>query len=320
MSLRNTGLPPDWPTRVFPLVRDSLPREAFTVEKFLRLVILDPNFRPQHALCVWDGDELVGYCQMFTRIVPLENAPPDQDRAYITLFCIKEGRRRQGIGKRLLDDVERICMAEGKKSIWVSPYSPGYVLPGVDVEANPETLAFLLSQGYEEVYRPIAMQADLWDLRVPEWVVQKRNELGEKRVRFGPFQPELAWPILEFARDEFAGDWVRWAKDAMVAITAGDRPDRLVSAWVEHKDGRLEVLGFSHYGMERFGPIGVSSKHRGKGIGQVLMYDTLQAQREAGYRVSWFLWSDDKTAERLYSEAGFREIRRFAMLKKVLLP
>jgi GNAT superfamily N-acetyltransferase len=55
---------------------------------------------------------------------------------------------------------------------------------------------------------------------------------------------------------------------------------------------------------------------RGKGVGQVLMYKTLKAQKEAGYRAAWFLWSDDKTAARIYSGAGFKEVRRFALLKK----
>ena len=48
------------------------------------------------------------------------------------------------------------------------------------------------------------------------------------------------------------------------------------------------------------------------------MYRTLQAQRDAGLRAAWFLWSDDKTAARIYSAAGFQEVRRFALLKKEL--
>ena len=48
------------------------------------------------------------------------------------------------------------------------------------------------------------------------------------------------------------------------------------------------------------------------------MYRTLQAQRDAGLRSAWFLWSDDKTAARLYDAAGFKIVRRFALLKKAL--
>jgi hypothetical protein len=48
------------------------------------------------------------------------------------------------------------------------------------------------------------------------------------------------------------------------------------------------------------------------------MYQTLLAQRDAGFRAAWFLWSDDKTAARLYNGAGFTEVRRFALLRKEL--
>jgi mycothiol synthase len=85
---------------------------------------------------------------------------------------------------------------------------------------------------------------------------------------------------------------------------------------IAHRDG--EVLGFSHHEAERFGPIGVAATERGKGIGHVLMYETLRAQQLAGLRIAWFLWSDDATAERIYSAAGFKVTRRFALLKKGL--
>jgi mycothiol synthase len=62
----------------------------------------------------------------------------------------------------------------------------------------------------------------------------------------------------------------------------------------------------------------VATSQRGRGVGQVLMFATLQAQREAGFRAAWFLWSDDKTAERIYNGAGFKETRRFALMKKGL--
>ena len=51
---------------------------------------------------------------------------------------------------------------------------------------------------------------------------------------------------------------------------------------IAHENGK--VLGFSHFDNERFGPIGVAADQRGRGIGQVLMYQTLRAQRLAGFQ------------------------------------
>ena len=54
------------------------------------------------------------------------------------------------------------------------------------------------------------------------------------------------------------------------------------------------------------------------GLGHLLMFRALQVMREAGSRTAWFLWSDDATAARLYHAAGFKERRRFALLRKEL--
>jgi GNAT superfamily N-acetyltransferase len=181
------------------------------------------------------------------------------------------------------------------------------------VKAYASAISFFGKHGYEEVYRPISMQIELWDFVAPPWVSEKRAKLESQGVTVEGYRSELTLPLLEFAAAEFKGDWVRFARDGMRSVQLGDSPERLMIA---HRGGH--VLGFSHYEGERFGPIGVAASERGRGIGHVLMYETLMAQHLAGFRVAWFLWSDDKTAEKIYSAAGFREVRRFALLKKEL--
>ena len=172
--------------------------------------------------------------------------------------------------------------------------------------------SFFAKHGYAEVYRPIAMQTSLWDWTTPPWVQKKQSELLADGLQVKAYDPSHTLALLDFAKKEFPGDWVRVVREAMARIVVhGDSPTRLLVAI-----DKGEVVGFSHYENERFGPIGVASSQRGRGVGQVLMFATLQAQREVGFRSAWFLWSDDKTATRLYNGAGFKEVRRFALLKK----
>jgi GNAT superfamily N-acetyltransferase len=317
MSLQIDALPPDWDERLPPLFARTLPREGITAERFVRQVLLDPNFQPDGAFCAQEAGETVGFCLAIARQVPLENAPPEGDRGYVTLLCVAPDRQRQGIGRRLLQAAERWLGSQGRRSVWVSPYAPGYFMPGADL-AYPAALPFFVKQGYAEVYRPLAMQADLWGLGVPDWVAERERRLKSEGVRVTPYHPRLTLPLLEFAKREFAGDWVRWVREGMAQITLGEPAARLIVAWETNADGAPQVLGFSHFLGERFGPIGVASSQRGRGIGQVLMYATLMAQKAQGLRAAWFLWSDDRTAERIYTAAGFREIRRFVLLKKEL--
>jgi len=299
------------------ILSSAMQREAIDRIKFARQVLLDPNFDANLSLLAKIEGEAAGYVLGLRRRVPLENAADDSERGYLTLFGVANRFRNRGVGTRLLSTVEQSLGDRGCSSIWISPYAPGYFLPGVDVHAYAPGLDFLQRRGYEEVYRPISMECALWDFERPAWVRDREAEHRDQGVAYTEFTPALVRPLIEFAERVFQGDWVRLCRTTSLKILEGDNSRRIQIA-VDNSQAEPRVLGFSHHDGERFGPIGVDPDQRGRGIGQILMYRTLQAQREAGYRTAWFLWSDEKTAERLYNAAGFKLARTFALLKKDL--
>ena len=301
---------------VLRVLAQAMHADAISEQRFVRQVLLDANFRAEGAPVAVRGDDVIGFCLAIARQTPLENAPPDADRGYVTLIGVLPAEQGRGVGSQLLAAAEAYLREQGRKLVMVSSYAPGYFIPGVDVNAYPRGLSFFTKHGYKEVIRPVAMQTSLWDVRQPEWVGERACKLAGEWVNIATFAPELTLPLLAFARQEFPGDWVRVVREAINRIvTYGDPPNRLIAAVDNSK-----VVGFSHYENERFGPIGVAASQRGRGLGQVLMYRTLLAQRDAGFRAAWFLWSDDKTAAKLYNGAGFKEVRRFALLRKELTP
>jgi len=298
---------------VLEILRAAMPADPISESRFTRQVLLDPNLRGEGMLVAVRGrGEVVGFCLSIARQVSLENAPSDADRGYVTILAVRPDMQRQGVGSELLAAAEAFLKSQGRSTVMVSSYAPGYFIPGVDVNAYAGGLEFFKKHGYAEVYRPLAMETSLWSLAWPEWIVQKARERA-KDFAIAPFRPDLAIPLIAFVQREFPGDWVRVVRETAGRIVQGDPPNRLLIAIDQGV-----IVGFSHYENERFGPIGVAASQRGRGVGQVLMYATLSAQREAGFRTAWFLWSDDKTAARLYTAAGFKETRRFALLKKSL--
>ena len=295
------------------VLAQAMPSDPISPARFTQQVLMDPNFRPEGALVARHEGEVAGFCLAIARQVPLENAPPDGERGYVTLIGVRPAFQRQGIGSALLARAEAYLRSQDRATVMVAPYAPGYFIPGVDVAAYAGGLRCFLRHGYREVYRPIAMEAPLWEWRLPEWAAEKIGRLEEAGVRCEAYRPEWSLPLLEFTSQEFPGDWVRVVRETMGRILGGEPPQRLLLA---HEQGR--VLGLVHFQNERFGPIGVAAAERGRGLGLMLMFRALAAMREQGFRAAWFLWSDDATARRLYQHAGFQERRRFAVLRKEL--
>ena len=68
---------------VIDLLKRTFTRDPIPPGRFIRQVLLDPNFRPEGALTARDnGGGLLGFCLAIARQVPLENAPPDGDRGW----------------------------------------------------------------------------------------------------------------------------------------------------------------------------------------------------------------------------------------------
>ena len=63
--------------------------------------------------------------------------------------------------------------------------------------------------------------------------------------------------------------------------------------------------------------IGLVDRMRNEGIGRLLLFRCLATMLTKGFHCAWFLWTG-KDAARLYSLAGFRQVRQFAVMKRDL--
>jgi GNAT superfamily N-acetyltransferase len=297
---------------VVELLNRTLHADQITPETFVRKVLLDQNFDPAGALVAEEAG-VVGFALGIVRKHLIEDQTPDFDRGYLTLIAVAPEFQRKGTGTELLKRLYAYYQAGGAKSVWVSPYSPNYFTPGVDVDAYPGAVEFFAKNRFAEAYRPLSMDASLLGLAAPEWVKEKEQSLAADGVSIVPFEVELALPLIEFARRKFPGDWQRYIRESIASIMLGRcRSDHL---WVAHSKG--QVLGFARHEGERFGPFGVSPTERGRGIGAVLLFKVLEVMKANGLHNAWLLWTDDKTA-RLYAEAGFKQTRRYVVMTKTV--
>jgi len=306
----------------------ALPYDPIDARTFHRKVLLDPNFDPDWLLLAERGTEpfspdvgekgsvplsAAGFCLCVIRRVPLVGLDLQPERGWITAFGVHPVARRMGIGSALLDRALELFRQAGRKEVLIAPYTPNYLMPGVDVDRYADGLEFLRKRGFEVTSRPLSMDANIVLFDYGPYAGREAH-LREQAVEVRPLQPHEVPALLGFLAAHMPGDWVRHAREVLVDATKGlAEYDQFV---VAQKDN--EVVGYCQFEGEHFGPFGVRSDLQGRGIGTVLLAKCLRVMQSKGLHNAWVLWTSDEAADRVYSKFGFRETRRFGVMRRGL--
>jgi ribosomal protein S18 acetylase RimI-like enzyme len=201
----------------------------------------------------------------------------------------------------------------GKQEVAISPYTPNYFVPGVDMAAYPQTITFLQASGWQILYRPISMQVENTGDPIPPEIRTRELALAEEGYAIRPVVSADLPELMSFIARHFGWDWVRHAQDYLLELF-GPGSDQICFLVATHQG---QIVGYCQQRRERFGPFGVDPALRSKGVGRVLLFHCLADMLAKGFHSAWFLWTD-RNAARLYAVAGFKEVRQFAVFKKTL--
>lgn len=298
---------------VLRLIQQELKADDISGCDFYSKVLLDPNFRQDLAVTACIDGETAGFMYGVIRRGAIEDAESDTDKGWITLMAVDSRFHRRGIGSEMLSRLLEVFASNNIKSVWVSPYAPNYFAPGVDKKAYPAALQFLKKHGFTAVYEPLSMELPLDGFVLPEQAKENDKNLASNGTVIEEFDSRHIIPLMELLRDCFPGDWQRILRSSIQACMQNKNPD--IHILTAMKDG--VCLGFCQHNRERFGPFGVRSSERGNGIGASILFRCLERMKQSGLEKAWFMWTDDRAA-RLYSRAGFRETRRFTVMRRNL--
>lgn len=278
-------------------------------------VLLDPNFSPAGLLVAEAGGELVGFVLSLARQVPLFLQGLEPELGWITAFGVDPAHRRRGVGRRLFAAALAHLAELGRQQVLISPYTPNYFTPGVDVDAYPAAIAFLQATGWETVSTPISMRAEYTGLQVPPEIEERERRLAaEEGIVIRPVQAADLPQLMPFLVEHFGWDWYRFAQEYLLELF-GPGSDEI--AFLVAVRGE-EIVGYCQQRRERFGPFGVNPAWRNRGLGRILLFRCLSIMLAKGYHCAWFLWTGEDAA-RLYSLAGFRKVRQFAVMRRDLM-
>ncbi len=295
--------------------RRAMPNDRISASLFRTQVLLDPNFHPDYLpVAVVDG-RVVGFILCLTRQVPYFLQGMDPAEAWITAFGVQPEYQRRGIGSALFEYIIDKLRAEGRARLEISPYVPNYFVPGIDTRAYPATIEFLQERfGFQTLYQAISMGADLTDFQIPP-AIQARLQDSETDtgLLIRPIEAADIPDLMQFLVEHFGWDWFRHAQSYLLEYF-GASPHQICFLVARQKG---ELVGFCQQRNERFGPFGVRPDCRNRGIGRMLLFKCLEMMSAKHVFFAYFLWTDENAA-RLYSLAGFKRRREFAVLCKTL--
>jgi mycothiol synthase len=292
----------------------TMQADLLNAATFRTQVLLDPNFRPEGLLLAEERGQLAGFALVVYRQTPFFGQGLEPERGWVWAFGVAESWRRRGIGRKLLAAAMTYLAAAGRKLVLASPYTPGYIIPGVDIEAYADAVAFLQALGWRVTSEPISMHVDLTGFVVPPLIRELEGRLAlEEHITVRSVQAAELLTLPPFVLEHFGWDWRRKATENLAALL-GAGSDQ-AGVWVALRDG--QVVGYCQHSRERFGPFGVSPALRGKGIGRVLLSRCLADMLAKSYHCAWFLWTGRRAAG-LYAQAGFRTVRQFAIMERTV--
>jgi mycothiol synthase len=300
---------------VIALWNTALPLDTLSVNVLESRVLLDENFDPEFFILARQGNTLAGtLLGAYAQRMPLGDADPDGTRCWITALAVDPSANLKSVGGALLNEAERKFIAIGKKECYVSTYPPGYFTPGIDQRNYAPLLDLFLAHGYVKQKEAISMDSSIVLFTVSDAVREKESELRKKGIEIRPYHRDDLLNFLSFLEQTMPSDWIRVERRNLKKISEGGFTENQITVVTHDK----KIIGYCQFEGAHFGPFGVSDAYQGKGIGTVLLARTIERMKADGHHDAWVMWTDD-VAAKVYGKLGFKETRRFAILKKELV-
>ena len=297
---------------VLNLWNQELHLDKITVEKFRKQIILDENYDSSLCLVHLEDNKPNGFILGIRRKFPYLERGLEPDRGWISVMFVQDEYQNQGIGTKLLKEVEDRLTQAGAKRITLAAYSPNYFLSGIDEEGYPKAKSFFRKHGYRAGEEAFSMNRDLHGFEMSEYIKGSKEKAERNGYTFEMYTPALMKELLDFAADEFGGGWKR---NLLIAMQQHRAEETVIVA----KGPQEDIVGFCMRAIDenplRFGPIGVSERARNNGLGGILLEIQMEEMSKRGYYHMFFL-STDIPGRRFYERHGLKVYRTFVSYDK----
>ncbi len=288
---------------------------------FSEIFARNPYFNPEQAFLMREEGELVGFaCGCMGDSLPLGHTS-----GYITCVIIKEPYESTENYQLLLSVIEETFIKAGKTQSEVLFFNPmmlpWYIKNTQQHEHNNAPGVFkdsrlyreLLSFGYVERATENAMYLNLKEFHIPGAIREKEEKAASSNYEVTLFDEKRHSKVAEMlSRLENP----LWEKEILNSTREH------IPIVIAAKDG--EAVGFAgpvirqKSGRGYFTGIGVVKEHEGHGLGTILFYKLCEEEKRAGAEYMSLYTGSENPAGKIYSQAGFRTVQQFAIMRKMI--
>ncbi len=245
--------------------------------------------------------------------------------AYITYIGVRKNDARKGVGTRILKELET-KLSEENPSLekielvfynpcqlpWFIPNAAPHDHPGAPgVDMATAGYKFFAKHGYVDYAIQNAYYLNLDNYNYPADVLERIEKLREKGIDICYYDNDKNYGFSEFFDNIKNEGWrnavmSRLDEDIVIASDGG----KVV--------GYTGPLSLSPEGRGMFCGIGVHTEYRQHGIGKLLFASLCKGLSEKGAQYMSLFTGTTNPARKIYEGAGFKIVRTFADMRKVL--
>ena len=288
---------------------------------FDQILLRNPDFSPEFTFVLEQEGEILGFCNGCTG----EHIPRGKERGYVSCVLLAEEADSDENTAAMMNALENAFRAAGRIHAAVTCFNPirlPWVIPGTENHQhnNAPGIAIdiplydrMLRRGYREGSRERAMYLNLADYQTPAWVHEKAKKMAAKGHTVARYDANIHTGLEEMV--EALGNPM-WSAEIPAAGKAG--MDLLVALEGNVCAGFTGPVYPEKTGRGYFAGIGVAPQFEKRGFGTLLFYRLLDREKETGAQYMSLFTGEHNHAGEIYIGAGFRVVRRFAVMLKEL--
>lgn len=299
--------------------------KPMTNQLFLQTYFQPSYYNPAYLLAALEGETVVGFIAGICQDAFLPGETHENTPAYLSVIFVEKSRRRQGIGSALMDALAKAFCLAGKKRIALNDMNPvklSWFIPGAaphdhnnapGVDEACSGFPFLIKNGFTHVASDIAMYLNLKDYAMPPEIEEKRRRLLDEGIATGRYDVSLRYEFDGMCDRVGSEYWRKVLQDE----TAREHPRPILAATVPgHIVAFTGPVDKQESGRGWFTGICTDPLYEKKGIATVLFNLLMQEFVDEGASFSTLFTGSENHAQRIYLRAGFRIVRRFAVMSK----